>query len=201
MIQVLPGMGADHRMYRGPWLELNDTRFHDWPDFENDLTLGSIASAVIKRGNIRTGDIIVGSSLGGMVACEIANQISVDTVILIGSAQSSSEISSLLEILHPLIDLTPISFVQKLSGKVDNELTQSFHDADPRFIRATCRAIFDWEGCSQTNNRVRRIHGNHDLVIPRPKQVDLLLPAGHLVAVSHPAECVKFVRDLVNPTV
>lgn len=198
-IHVLPGMGADHRMYIGPWKQLPDAILHDWPEYTENSDLNVIAKALIAQGGIKTGDIVVGSSLGGIVAGQIAAHVQLNAVVLIGSAQAVHEINPLLEVIHPLIELVPISFVQKLSGKMSHELTQSFHDSDPRFIRAMCKAIFKWSGFNHTNTRLFRIHGAHDLVIPPPQYVDLLLSAGHLVAVSHPSECVNFIKIISDP--
>jgi hypothetical protein len=61
--------------------------------------------------------------------------------------------------------------------------------------RAMCLAIFTWEGLGVSDTSVFRIHGKHDLVIPCPPKVDLLLDGGHLVAITHARDCVEFVRD------
>ena len=63
------------------------------------------------------------------------------------------------------------------------------------FIRAMCRAIFTWPGLDLTRIRPLRLHGRHDRVIPPPREVDLLLDAGHLLAMTHAAECVAFLRS------
>lgn len=69
-----------------------------------------------------------------------------------------------------------------------------FAGADTSFIRAMCAAIFKWEGLGQTTTQVLRIHGKHDLVIPPPSAVDLLLDGGHLISMTRAAECVDFIR-------
>jgi hypothetical protein len=57
-----------------------------------------------------------------------------------------------------------------------------------------CSAIFQWNGLGVTSTKVFRIHGKHDLVIPPPKQADLLLDGGHLVSMTHAEECVAFIK-------
>ncbi len=85
---LLPGMGADHRMYAAPaWQALPEARFIDWPEHHGEATIAAIASRVIAEAGIREGDTVIGSSLGGIVGCEIANQLHLRSLVLIGSAQ------------------------------------------------------------------------------------------------------------------
>jgi len=196
MIHVLPGMGADHRMYSAPaWRSLADTQFVDWPDHHGETSIAAIASRVIAEAKISDGDIVVGSSLGGIVGCEIARVVSLKTLVLIGSAKSKTEISGLLALLHPLARLAPIEFIQISAGRFPSELTQMFNQSQASFIRAMCAAIFDWSGLDESRIKPLRIHGRHDHVIPLPAQVDLALDGGHLIAMTHADECVQFIKS------
>ncbi|MBK9990368.1 MAG: hypothetical protein IPP19_06460 [Verrucomicrobia bacterium] len=198
MIHVLPGMGADHRMYAAPaWQCLASTRFLNWPAHHGETTIKAIADHVITEAGIRHGDIVIGSSLGGIVGCEIAKNLSLKALILIGSAKNKAEISGLLTLLHPLARLAPIEFIQLAAGKHPSELTQMFSHSQASFIRAMCAAIFDWEGLDETRTKPVRIHGTHDHVIPIPTQVDLTLDGGHLIAMTHAEECVRFIKTAI----
>ena len=73
------------------------------------------------------------------------------------------------------------------------ELAQMFAGIEASFVRAMCSAIFQWDGLGVTSTKVFRIHGKHDLVIPVPEQVDLLLDGGHLVSMTHAEECAAFI--------
>jgi len=64
MIHVLPGMGADHRMYSAPaWQSLSDTRFIDWPALHGETSIAAIADRLINEARISKGDVVIGSSL------------------------------------------------------------------------------------------------------------------------------------------
>lgn len=132
-----------------------------------------------------------------MVAAEIANQVPVSQLILIGSAAHPDEVSRLLAIIHPLIDLAPVSFATRLAGKAPQELSAMFAKSDPGFIRAMCRAIFSWQGC-QSPAPTYRIHGENDRVIPPPPEVDLRIDGGHLIAMSHPDACASFISKITT---
>lgn len=200
MIHVLPGMGADHRMYAAPaWQSLPSTRFHDWPVHRGESTIKAMAERVIAESGISDGDKVIGSSLGGIIGCEIANILSLKALVLIGSAKTKEEISSLLTLLHPLARLAPIEFIQTAAGKYPSELTLMFKQSQASFIRAMCAAIFDWQGLNENRIKPLRIHGTHDRAIPKPAHVDLVLDGGHLIAMTHAEACVGFIHANTRP--
>jgi pimeloyl-ACP methyl ester carboxylesterase len=195
MIFVLPGMGADRRMYGAPsWQSLANARFLDWPEYHGEASVASVADRVIEQAVIPDGAIVIGSSLGGIVACEIARKRELRALVLIGSAVCLGEISGLLALLHPLARLAPIQFVQAAVGKIPSELTEMFSCSQAPFVRAACLAIFDWPGLDESRITPVRIHGKRDRVIPLPARVDLSLDGGHLIAMTHPSECVDFLK-------
>lgn len=198
MIHILPGMGADRRMYPGPWRSLRDAAFVEWPRGAGHDTISSLADWIIASAGIGDRDVVVGSSLGGMVACEIATKRKLKRLILVGSAKRPGEINSLLRLLHPLADLAPFQFVQQACGKVPSELGSMFAEADPAFVRSMCRAVFRWDGLQEGIVDIRRIHGRHDLVIPPPSEGATIIGGGHLIAMSHADECIRFVHESID---
>ncbi len=197
MIYILPGMGADRRMYPAPWNTLPDCTFLNWPEYAGEQSLREIAQRIVCDHSVESGAWLAGSSLGGMVAAEIASVVKAKGIILIGSARSSDEVNPLLRLVSPLVDLAPLPFIRQLAGKAPGELMQMFKDSDPAFIRAMCRAILSWRGID-TQTQVRRIHGRHDLVIPLPEQVEHVIDGGHLIAMTHATECVAAIRSLLS---
>ena len=197
-IHVYPGMGATADMYTGPWKEFNFI-FHNWPKYTGELTIQSLAKKVIKEHNIQEGDILIGSSLGGIIASEIANQIKIKHLILLGSAKEQSEVNSFLKLLHPIVDYTPIAFIKALTGKIPIDLSVMFSKSDPDFIKAMCKAIFKWEGL-KVETEVTRIHGVKDLVILKPKNNDYDINGGHLIAMTHPKECLEAIQKSLEQT-
>jgi pimeloyl-ACP methyl ester carboxylesterase len=193
MIHALPGMGADHRMFLNPWNNLPNFVAHDWPRYTGEQTLRDVACTICREFTIRDGDILVGASIGGMVACEVAKICRIDSLFLVGSATSKQEISRLLTVLHPLADVAPIEWLRFSADKVPVELAQMFATVDSSFVRAMCNAIFQWDGLGSTPVRCFRIHGRRDFVIPPPLRADLLLDGGHLIAMTHAKQCVEFI--------
>lgn len=194
MIHALPGMGANRRMYSAPWLILPNFVAHDWTAYSGEKSLADIAQSTCKARGIHDGDSLVGSSLGGMVACEITKIREIKTLYLISSATRKEEINAVFSMLHPLVHIAPIDWLRFSAGKIPNELTQMFAEAEAPFLRAMCSAIFEWQGLADSSTQIYRIHGKKDFVIPPPADVDLMLDGGHLISITHPVQCVEFIK-------
>lgn len=111
MIHALPGMGADHRMFPAVWNSLPGFHAHDWPRCKTERSLPEVASTVCEAYGVNDGDVLVGASLGGMIACEIGKFRDIKTIYLVGSAINKAEISRFLTFLHPVARFTPFEWV------------------------------------------------------------------------------------------
>jgi len=171
--------------------------FVEWPPYNGERSYAEVAQRIIAENNIEDGDIEGGSSLGGMIALEIARQKRLKAVVLIGSATSTDEIQSLLALLSPIAAVTPISLVQILVGKYDNIRSNMFAKADVEFIRAMCIYLSKWQGCQGSQARLFRLHGQKDKVIACPDTDCEIVPnAGHILAITHPKECGAFLNSV-----
>lgn len=197
-IHALPGMGADRRMFPEPWVTIPGFVAHDWECYSGEATLAEMAASMCTACDIRDGDVLIGASLGGMVACEIAKIRDIRTLFLVSSAAHMEEISRLLRLLQPLAQIAPLDLLRIVAGKMPQEAAQMFAEAEPEFIRAMCSAIFSWEGLGETDVNVVRIHGRQDMVIPAPPNTRLLLDGGHLIAMTHAGACADYIRAWID---
>lgn len=194
-ILLLSGTGGDRRLFPKPWTELPGVTPVDWPVWSGETTLGEIAARLIAEQAIGPDDLVVGTSLGGMVACEIANRTPVAGIVLVAGATHPREVVAPLRWIHPLIRIVPLRLVQKLVARWPRVQFRMFADSEAVFIRAAILAIFRWEGLRPDNAvPVFRIHGRRDPVIRCPADADVILDAGHMVTISHAGECVDAVR-------
>lgn len=181
-------------MFGELWRQSFDGKFHDWPEWCGETSIVDIARRTIEEHRIEAGDTVIGTSLGGIIACEVANQIDLERIILIGSARRKEEVSQVLSILHPLVDLTPITFIQLSSGKLPNDLAKMFAHSDPLFVRNMSKAIFTWQGL-QSDLPVFTIHGSRDIVIPKRNEIcHEIIGGGHLIVMTHALECIEAIR-------
>ena len=73
-----------------------------------------------------------------------------------------------------------------------------FTESDANFIKCMCPAIRDWRG-AEDYQRIDRIHGNRDMVINCPKNAHIIKGGGHLIAMTHPQECVQLLKTVIEP--
>jgi pimeloyl-ACP methyl ester carboxylesterase len=188
---ILPGLGADSRMYPAPSYErLSDVVFAQWPEYTGETTLEDVAESVIARYKITKDMIVGGASLGGMVAIEIAKIVGIGKVLLIGSATRPSYVNPALEKLSTLAEITPIKLIQILIDKTNlgyyHVAISMFEQSNPDFFRAMCKAIFKWKGRGGYNGAVCQIHGSDDMVIfPPAENVQIVHGGGHVISMSH----------------
>ena len=202
-LALLPGLGADGRMYGPAYDDLADEVLRvEWPAYEGERTLDDVAERLLAEHPLADVDLLVGSSLGGMVASEIVARTEVPRLALLGSAVHPREVNRVLATLAKLRDHAPLDLLQRMCGvealASRVSILDQFADADPAFVRAMVGAIFEWEGREQVRGTRARLHGTWDLVILAPKEGAELLPrAGHLISMTHEAEVLAFLRGVM----
>jgi len=196
MKYFLPGMGATSAMYGGPWRSLGGSKAVDWPEYRGEKTVGEVADRLVDEHGICASDMVVGSSLGGLVALEIHRRLGLRRVVLIGSAVAAEEINPLLMALAPLAKVTPLRMIQHLAGKGPGRASVMFADVDAEFVRAMCLAVSKWPGYDGPMKAVWRIHGRRDPVIKCPTDAHIIAGGGHLIAMTHPEECLEIISEI-----
>jgi pimeloyl-ACP methyl ester carboxylesterase len=195
---ILPGMGADSGMYpKAYYRNLPGVDFVDWPVYEGEKTIAAVARRVIEEYNITGNTIVGGSSLGGMVAVQIAKVLNLDRVILIGSTTRSSDVNPALMKLSGFAHKAPVAGLQWIAGKINgsakNLFLAMFQKSDGRFMKAMAQAICQWRGMDGYRCDIRHIHGARDRVIFPPARDATIIPtAGHLLPMTHADEVSRF---------
>jgi pimeloyl-ACP methyl ester carboxylesterase len=196
---ILPGIGADALMYGPAFKKLKDVQYLDWPIYNNEKSIKDISIKIINEYNIHSSDIVGGSSLGGIVAAEIAKNTKVKKIVLIGSTLTPQNISPILKKLSVLSEIAPIHLIQTFAGKASlinkNHLLKMFSTVDSAFIKAISKAVFEWDGNPVPQCDYSHIHGAKDLVIYPPKTGATIIDnGGHLIAMSHEEEVAAFIK-------
>lgn len=198
MKYILPGMGANSDMYSGPWREIEACCYIDWPPYKQEKSITDVAKRLIESHNISPKDIVIGSSMGGMVALEMANIMGLQLVILVGSATHPSEISPLAKLLMPC-SCKPVVKVSQLIASISKDaISQAYCKSDSDFIVEMSKAILNWHGYMGGSTQVVRIHGKKDKFITCPHDIEIIEKGGHLIAVTHAKECVKFIKSRIK---
>ena len=193
---MLPGMGATAAMYNGLKHKLGfPVDFLNWPAYSSEKTYTDVARRIIKEHAIGKEDVVGGSSLGGMVALEIAQLTNAKAIVPLGSAVDRKEVQTLLSLLAPIATAAPMTIIQALVGTHQSLVSTMFADSDPEFIRAMCLYLPSWNGYDGPMKKVFRLHGKKDHVIPCPtSRCEVVETAGHLLAITHAAETAAFLQ-------
>jgi len=102
-VYLVAGMGADSRLYKNIVLPEGFVPVPtDWLVPEPEDTLSTYAGKLITHYNIRKDDMVIGNSLGGMIAVEIAKQVRLNKVILISSIKKISEAPAYFKLFKAL---------------------------------------------------------------------------------------------------
>ena len=196
-IIALPGMGATAEMHSRIGSLLPNFKSVEWPDITgcNDFT--DLAMRCIDLYDIKQSHVLVGSSMGGMVASEIAKILGNQDLILIGSCLSSKSIrfGSLAEFGSRIMSDNLIKLIGS-KGSI-SMLSRMIKQVDPKFIRWSLDRIGKWKGVNATElKKVHSIHGMIDPIIPitRVSPNMIIATGGHFIAISHPKTVSKFIE-------
>jgi pimeloyl-ACP methyl ester carboxylesterase len=209
---LIAGLGADSRVYKNIEIPPGynvipvDRIVHEETD-----TISAYAQKLINHYEITDGSVVVGNSLGGIIAIEIAKQVALSKVILISSIKTSNEAPGYFSFFRhfPLYKIIParlmnsVGFLtQPVFGKMSNENAWLFNDmlkkTSPVFMKWAMKAVLNW------NNKVIpedviHIAGDKDFVFPFKKIKDPILIKGgtHIMIISNAGQINKILKDIL----
>lgn len=198
MRYILPGMGAGSKMYSGPWNELENSHFIDWPPYDGEKSIADLANRLIREHKMNSDDSFIGSSLGGMVGLEIGAIIGSKDIILIGSAVNPTELSILSKAIMPFSLKPVVKISQLISSLANDTVSRMYTNSEPEFIVEMSKAIRIWQGFRGDPQSIVRIHGKKDRFITCPQDhCKTVADGGHLIAITHARECVDFIKEKI----
>ena len=211
-IFLIPGLGADARIFQYIDLKGHDVTTINWVEPENQDTLSSYAQKLIDHYQITSGSIVIGSSLGGMLTIEIAKRVKLDKAILISSIKTKSEApkSHIWYKYLPLYKLIPSSWlpqtgfiVRMVMGKMSKHHQELFESmlksTSPKFIKWALGAILHWENKTIPTN-VYHIIGDKDKIFPyqRIKEATIIKGGTHIMIYTKAKEINNWLKDIIN---
>ena len=176
-VYFISGLGADRRSFSQLDLSWCEPVFLDWIRPVANESLGSYAARLGQR--ITEDDaVVIGLSLGGMLATELAKTHPGYRVILVSSNKLFTEFPGKLRLFRhlPVYKILP-GFVfrnfqaayTRLFGVTGQEnkaiVYQIIRDSDPHFVRWGIHAILHWDNRDMPSN-IRHIHGTADKLLP-----------------------------------
>lgn len=174
---LISGLGADERMFQRLNFHDFEPIFIKWVSPKKNETISHYASRLIPQITDEN-PILIGLSLGGMMAVEISKLIKSDKIIFISSIKSKKELPILYRLagflnLNKLIPRQLYNhtnpFIHWLFGAKTKEdkrlLKQVLHDTDLNFVVWAIHEIINWKNDLVPEN-LHRIHGTKDYLLP-----------------------------------
>lgn len=195
IVYLLSGLGADKRVFEFLDLSAFEIKHIEWtPPSENESIedYAERLCAQIKTNN----PILLGVSFGGIIATEIAKQVTCEKVILISSAATKNDIPLYFRFigmmrLHKLI---PAGFFNRVNtitywmfstrSKAECSLLKEIiQSTDTKFLKWAIDKIVTWKNMDFSQNTIK-IHGTADRILPSQKADYLIEGGGHFMIVS-----------------
>jgi pimeloyl-ACP methyl ester carboxylesterase len=211
-IYLIAGLGADTRVYNNINLNEHEVITVDWVEPDLNDTLPSYAQRLIYQYNIKPNSVLIGNSLGGIIAVEMAKFMPVEKVILISSIKTSDEAPGYFKIFRtlPVYKMIPgkifssMGFMVKpLFGHMSQEDAWLFSDmlkkSSPVFMKWAMYAILHWENEIIPPN-LYHITGDKDLVFDykRIKGATLVKGGTHIMIFDKAKEINKLLKGILK---
>ena len=179
-IYLIPGLGADKRMYEKQLAVLPFAQVIEHLPPIKHQTLGAYARRVAALIDTKIPFALVGTSLGGMICMELSRIVSPEKIVIIASVKSRGEMPLFMRSMKYLKfqRLIPGNvykhfnnlMVNRLAGRGDSAAAKLIrdmtHDANPDFLEWAIDAVVNWAPSGIETKNVTHIHGTADQLFP-----------------------------------
>jgi len=204
----ISGLGADQRVFQYLDLPLAITPI-DWIDPIKSETLISYAGRLTKQIDTEEAFAILGVSFGGLIAVEMSKLINPAYLILISSAETSSDLRWSYRLLGKLkiLNLVPHFFFNPprflanwVFQATDKKLLSAIlDDTDTKFAKWCVNALISWKNEKPIEIRHLKIGSIKDKLIPAKKQNNIYLidGGGHFMVVDKADQLSEVIRSFI----
>ncbi|MEM7645537.1 MAG: alpha/beta hydrolase [Pseudomonadota bacterium] len=215
---MLPGLGANWRLFQYQLSDLEAIQVPEWLEPEAEESLQDYSRRWVKELNPQPGDAVGGMSFGGQVALEMAQCFPFRCVLLIAANRRSAEISSTFRFQTRLLQGLPESVVrtslktiaipklkkeENLQDEQVKVLETMVDEMDFPFFRWSSRAAATWEHEFEPEKfsmPIHQLHGQGDSIIKLsdPSEAEVWSDAGHLLNFTHSQRVNEWIKLKLN---
>ena len=212
-IYLIPGQGSDYRIFSK--LDLPDK--YDTINVKHIIpikneTLCDYSNRISSQIDTTNKFALIGVSLGGMVATELADLLKPEVVILISSAKCRAEIPKRYRFMRkmPIYKIVPPK-LYKLSSYLAQPIVEPdrkkekdifsamLHDKNPIFLKRATQMIINWDR-EEFSSDIIHIHGNNDHTLPyRNIKADYTIKNGsHMMMLTNSKEINPLIINILS---
>lgn len=212
VIYLIPGQGSDYRVFKNLQIDTTfEIRHITYTIPKENMTLPEYARELSAQIDSTKSFILVGVSLGGMLATEMSYFMNPDKIILISSAKCRNELPKRYKFQRkfPIYNVVSGKTAKK-GAKVmqpivepdrnnEKETCKSMlEDKDPDFLKRTIKMIMEWERIDYPGTIIH-IHGDNDNTIPiRNVKYNYLVKDGsHMMVLTRSEEISKIINEII----
>ncbi len=211
-IFLISGLGADTRLYNNIDLIDNEVIRVDWIEPNLTDTLATYAQKIIHQYHIKNNSIVIGTSLGGMIAVEIAKLVPLNKVILISSIKTINEAPWYFTTFRRLPLYRPMSgevlkklgfLMRPVFGKFTADDLWVFEDmlkkSSPKFVKWAIGAVLAWKNETIPPN-VYHLIGDKDMVFPykQIKNATVIKGGTHIMVFDKAKQINKILKGILK---
>lgn len=212
---LIPGMGADHRLFTNFELKYGIIHHLDWIPHEGSRNLSEYAALMSERVTTKN-NILIGSSMGGMTAVEMSRIIKPLSTILVSAPTGRHEFPRVLKFvdsirLHRALNAKQVSAISGLAdtfmGFKTPEQKQLFYDMlkknGPEFLHFSVAAILGWKNTAPPEGDYIQIIGSLDkLFSPKKIQTPYVIEGGgHFTAFEKGPEVSEIINKYIEQNI
>jgi len=213
VIYLIPGQGADERLFNHLDIaEPYEVKHIIYKTPKEGTTLKQYAQQLSSQIDTTQRFMLIGVSLGGMLATEMSDFLSPEKVIIISSAKHKNELPFRYRFQQKLPLYKAVSsnmakkgalFMQPIvepdRNKEKDTFVKMLEDKDPDFLRRTIAMIINWDRTEAPKNIIH-IHGDKDNTIPiRNVAVDFKVDKGsHMMTLTRGKEISILINRLIS---
>lgn len=211
-VYFISGLGADQRLFQ--YLQIKNIRpcYVRWITPEKNESWEDYARRLLDQIH-EPEPVIIGMSMGGMMAVEISKLIPVKKIILISSAKTFHEVPPYFRLLHIFkghewlsykflvwLGLVLGPWLFGTTCKADRKLLKEIiYDTDETFFRWAWQRVATWKNAHAGQN-ITQLHGTSDHMLPiyyvKP---DIIIQKGtHLMVVNRAEEISALLRQILD---
>ena len=210
-LYCISGLGADEGAFQYLDLSFVQPVFIKWIDPKKDESLQHYALRLKQQFIHEENPTILGLSLGGMVATELAKVIPSAKIIIVSSAKTKNEIPFYFKTFKyfPAHKFLPDWSIRQhspmreffLGSKQEKTIKYVKHvakHADGNFYRWAIGAILNWKNETVPKN-ITHLHGTNDKLLPyRFVQSDIKVDnGGHLMIIENADKVSKLIKEII----
>jgi len=177
-IYLLSGQGGDHRLFSK--LDLGDYPFKhiEYVVPQKGATMKDYATTLSSQIDQSQPFILIGTSLGGMLSCEMKEFMNPEKVIIISSAQNKSQLPNRYNFQKKIPLYKFVSGgVSKIGARIMQPIVEPdrkkekeifvsmLKGKDKKFMKRSIKMIMEWDKES-FDESIIQIHGDDDSTIP-----------------------------------